>query len=74
MEHTGRAVSRGLRQRGGKKLPGKLPSLQEFVHKQNVIRQYRHFLKAVCIIEDQGQKLQALQEVKSNFPKAFHGN
>ena len=48
-------------------MPDALPSLREFVHKQKVLHQYRHFLKAVNLIEDKQYKLEALQEVTTKF-------
>jgi hypothetical protein len=69
IDHTGRVLSRhsGPRHRGGRALPGAIPSLQEFIHKQTVLRQYRHYLKAVALVEDQDHRQQARQEIKINF-------
>ena len=67
LERSGQFLARGPRKRGGKALPDALPSLREFVHKQKVLHQYRHFLKAVNLIEDKQYKLEALQEVTTKF-------
>jgi len=66
VDRTGTILTKRHRQRGGRLLPG-IPSLQEFVHKQTVLRQYRHFLKAVAVIKDNDHKLEAQQEVMLNF-------
>ena len=69
IDRSGQFLTRGPRQRGRKVLPGSLPSLREFVHKQTVLHQYRHFLKAVRLIEDKCYKQEALQEITTQFRK-----
>jgi hypothetical protein len=44
-----------------------VPSLQEFVHKQKVLRQYRSFLKAIRLIQDETDRENAFLEVKRDF-------
>lgn len=48
-------------------LPSSVPSLQEFVHKQKVLHQYRSFLKSIRLIEDTRERQNAFQEVHREF-------
>lgn len=59
-----RFASSGPRTRS---LPNSVPTLQEFVHKQKVLRQYRSFLKAIRLIQDETDRENAFLEVKRDF-------
>jgi hypothetical protein len=48
-------------------LPGAIPSLPEFLHKQTVLRQYRHFLRAVGLVNDPIQRQHVLQDIQMRF-------
>jgi hypothetical protein len=58
-----RSASRG----GTREKLGKLPSLKEFVHRQNVVRQYRGFLRSVNMLNDAKYQLQGRDEVRQQF-------
>jgi hypothetical protein len=58
-----RSASRG----GTREKLGKLPSLKEFVHRQNVVRQYRGFLRSVNMLNDTKYQLQGRDEVRQQF-------
>eukprot|EP00979_Chaetoceros_neogracilis_P000052 scaffold17_cov259-Chaetoceros_neogracile.AAC.4 len=69
--NAGRVVinrTRSAKSRGGARDKlGKIPSLKEFVHKQNVIRQYRGFFRAVKMLNDEKFQLQGGNEVRQMF-------
>ena len=45
----------------------KIPSMKEFMHRQNVQRQYRGFLRAVNCIQDISYRTQGKEEVRREF-------
>jgi hypothetical protein len=44
-----------------------IPSMKEFMHRQNVQRQYRGFLRAVNCIQDISYRTQGKEEVRREF-------
>jgi hypothetical protein len=66
-----RVAARILRSAGTprklRSLPGTVPSLQEFVHKTQVLKQYRSFLRAIRLIDQEEDRQHAYQEVKREF-------
>jgi len=58
-----RSGSRG----GAREKFGKIPSLKEFVHRQNVVRQYRGFLRSVNMLNDKTFELQGRDEVRQQY-------
>ena len=61
-----------LRSAGGprkRSLPNAAPSLQEFLHKQKVLQQYRSFLKSIRLIKDTSERQNAFQEVNREFKR-----
>lgn len=63
INRTRSAKSRG----GARDRLGKLPSLKEFVHRQSAVRQYRGFLRAVKMLNDEKFQLQGSHEVRQQF-------
>jgi len=59
-----RSFASGPRKRS---LPNAVPSLQEFVHKQKVLKQYRSFLRSIRLIDDTSERQSAFQEVHREF-------
>ena len=49
-----------------KQLP-KIPSLKDFLHKQNVVNQYRSFARAAALISDNHWKQHVLKEIRETF-------
>jgi len=45
----------------------KIPSMAEFVHRRNVVHQYRNFLQCIRRIEDDDYRAYAAREVKERF-------
>mmetsp|Transcript_5013 Transcript_5013/g.9527 ORF Transcript_5013/g.9527 Transcript_5013/m.9527 type:complete len:148 (+) Transcript_5013:164-607(+) len=45
----------------------KIPSMKEFIHRQKVIRQYRGFLRALKMIDDESFREDGRNEVKRQF-------
>jgi hypothetical protein len=59
--------SRILKKESGRKDIEKIPSMKEFIHRQKVIRQYRGFLRALNMIDDESFQKEGKSEVKRQF-------
>ena len=65
-----RVTCRILRSAGPRKrrsLPDAVPSLQEFLHKSKVLKQYRSFLRTIRLIDGVEDRQTAHHEVKREF-------
>jgi hypothetical protein len=59
--------SRILKKESGRKDIEKIPSMKEFIHRQKVIRQYRGFLRALNMIDDESFQKEGKNEVPRQF-------
>jgi hypothetical protein len=64
---TGRILRSAGTARKIRSLPGTVPSLKEFVHKTQVLKQYRSFLRAIRLMDNEEDRQDAYQEVKRAF-------